>query len=161
MKKWDRGLEFEKTMKKLLKDYAEETSERRKTKIAVLIVQLRNGSRISEAIEALEKFKLTGKREVEVKVRKKRKEEMRKMIIPDEIKLSHIADIPKLHAVVMFAKRRYGFNTHSLRYSFITHLAMRGVSPQLISKITRHSKLDLLIDYTQEKMAEKVLKELI
>ncbi|MEM1579284.1 MAG: hypothetical protein QXR77_06395 [Archaeoglobaceae archaeon] len=69
---WDQGLDFEKTLKRLLRDYNEETNLRRKTKLAILITQLRNGSRISEAIEAISLFKSTGERELVVKVRKKR-----------------------------------------------------------------------------------------
>ncbi|MDI9643381.1 MAG: hypothetical protein QXQ38_03905 [Archaeoglobaceae archaeon] len=72
---WDQGLDFEKTLKKLLRDYNEETNLRRKTKLAILITQLRNGSRISEAIEVISLFKSTGERELAVKVRKKRGKE--------------------------------------------------------------------------------------
>ncbi|MEM3895982.1 MAG: hypothetical protein QW763_01800 [Archaeoglobaceae archaeon] len=157
---WDQGLDFEKTLKKLLKDYAEETNLRRKTKLAILITQLRNGSRISEAIEAISIFKSTGAREVMVKVRKKKEDEFRKMIIPEQIKQSHVVDIPNKHAIAMFAKRRYGFNTHSLRYAFVSYLAKRGVSPQIIAKITRHSKLDMILNYTQEKIADEILIKL-
>ncbi|MEM0266579.1 MAG: hypothetical protein QXM23_04755 [Archaeoglobaceae archaeon] len=46
-----------------MKDYAEEANLRRKTKLAILITQLRNGSRISEAIEAIRMFRSTGVRE--------------------------------------------------------------------------------------------------
>ena len=53
---WDQGVDFEKTLKKLLRDYQEEENLRRKTKLAILITQLRNGSRISEAIEAISIF---------------------------------------------------------------------------------------------------------
>lgn len=159
---WDKGLDFEKTYKILLKDYNEESNLRRKTKIAILLTQLRNGSRVSEAIDAIRIFKETGERVVEVRVRKKRgKEIFRKMIIPNEIKKTHIVDLPSKHSVSMFALRRYRFNTHSLRYSFITYLAQRGVSPQIIAKITGHSRLDMLLDYTQEKIADKVLIDLI
>ncbi|MEM0303167.1 MAG: hypothetical protein QXI54_08385 [Archaeoglobaceae archaeon] len=158
---WDQGLDFEKTLKKLLRDYQEEENLRRKTKLAILITQLRNGSRISEAIEAISLFKSTGERELAVKVRKKRgKEEFRKMIIPEQIKANHIVEIPSKEAVIMFAKRRYDFNTHSLRYAFISYLAKRGVSPQIIAKITRHSKLDMILNYTQEKLADEILIKL-
>lgn len=112
--------------------------------------------------QATQVFKSTGVREVEVRVRKKRgKEIFRKMIIPDEIKRTHIVDLLSKYSVSMFAMRRYGFNTHSLRYTFITYLAQLGVSPQLIAKITKHSRLDMLLDYTQEKMADERVNEMM
>ncbi|MEM4155997.1 MAG: hypothetical protein QXQ38_04645 [Archaeoglobaceae archaeon] len=47
-----------------------------------------------------------------------------------------------------------------MRYAFISYLAKRGVSPQIIAKITRHSKLDMILNYTQEKLADEILIKL-
>lgn len=156
--KWDKGIDYERVSQKLKEDYLREIEPKTKTKIAILLIQLRNGLRITEAIEAMQKFSETGEREVEVQVKKKKKEELRKAIIPEFIERAE--KIPTRDAVIKFAERTYGFNTHSLRYAFITHLAEKGVSPQLIAKITKHSKLDMLLEYTQEKKAEKLLREL-
>jgi hypothetical protein len=34
---------------------------------------------------------------------------------------------------------------------------MRGVNPSIVAKITRHSRLDFILRYTQEKTAEEIL----
>ena len=60
----------------------------------------------------------------------------------------------------VYSKCTYGFNTHSLRYAFITYLLRQGVSPSIIAKITKHSRLDYILTYTQEKTAEEVLRKL-
>jgi hypothetical protein len=36
----------------------------------------------------------------------------------------------------------------------------RGVSPSIIAKITKHSRLDYILTYTQEKTAEEILRKL-
>jgi len=61
----------------------------------------------------------------------------------------------------VFSLRELGINTHSLRYTFITHLASQGVSPQLIAKITGHSRLDYVLHYTQRLKAEELLERLV
>ena len=89
---------------------------------------------------------------------KKHRPETRLAVIPREL-----LDGPE--EVISKRMRRYcietyGFNTHSLRYAFITYLLRQGVNPSIVAKITRHSKLDFILRYTQERVAEQVLREM-
>jgi integrase len=134
----------------------------------ILLIQLRNGSRVSEAVRAFKQFIMTGKPEVEIPVSKKKRPETRLMVLPEEIadKLKECVDYVTVDddklttRVKVYAVRNLKINTHSLRYSFITYLIRTGVNPTLVAKITRHSKLDYILHYTQEKVADRILKEL-
>ena len=149
--------------------------------LAILLIQLRNGSRISEAIEALLKFLEEGKREVFVMVRKRKREvEHRKMIIPQEIAKSHFEkdvevyklieeigenfreDPKRIKKVVErisnWCRRHLGYSTHALRHAFITYYTKQGVAPQVLAKITKHKRIDHIITYTYESIGEELLK---
>ncbi len=63
-------------------------------------------------------------------------------------------------AIKSYCRRTYGFNTHSLRYAFITYLARKGVAPQIIAKITGHRDLSHILTYTERKTAEDLLRDL-
>lgn len=174
---WDRSLKYEQAynvLKRNLENLREKLKKRLRPRIlkhffmtATLLVQLRNGSRISEALEALRKFLEEKNREIHVRVRKHKKEDLRLMVIPREIQkkdvifLKTVANQITVNAIKIFCLRKFGFNTHSLRYAFITHLAKKGVSAQLIAKITRHRNLNYILTYTQTKTAEDLLKTLI
>ena len=174
---WDRGLDWEKERRKLLRLLRSEEENggvraiRRVAYLAVLYIQLSNGCRISEAAEAAIRFAQTGKREVEVRVRKRRDNALRKVIIPREIARYR----PQIRTVVAeagedphrlaervrtWASRRLG-NTHAYRYAFIGYMAKRGVAAQLIAKITGHRKLDYVLHYTQKVKAEELLEEVV
>ena len=154
---------------------------------AILLTQLVNGSRVIEALEALIKFYETGEKEVDVRVEKSRKERYRTMVIPDIINKKDLKAVAyylerlreefyqmknaegakrqelrrKIASKIShFARKHFGINTHSLRYAFITHMAKKGVSPQIIARITRHTRLDMLITYTQEQIAKDLLREM-
>ena len=145
---------------------------RRRAYICVLLTQLRNGTRVSEAAEAVYKFAFTRKREIQVRVRKRRKPVLRLVVIPPQV-VKHIDDVRVAVAGLgekravyrlsegarAYARRHLGFNSHSLRYAFISHLAKRGVAPQLIAKMTMHAKLDYILHYTSTKKAEDLLRE--
>ena len=60
-------------------------------------------------------------------------------------------------AVKTYCRRTYEFNTHSLRYAFITHLLRLSYSPSITAKIMGHSFLDHILHYTEVKVAEEVL----
>jgi len=166
-KTWDRGLDFEKIKAEL--EQAMEKTSRGPTysNLATLYIQLINGSRVSEAVDAFNNFLEERKRDLEVQVRKRwRKDkkagkvvqiiEFRKMLIPSSIKRQGIRRTPT--QVKVFAHRK-GFNTHSLRYAFVSYLGKRGIAPQIIAKITHHKRLERIIDYTSQKAADDVLKE--
>jgi len=112
----------------------------------VLLVQLRNGSRIGEAIEAVRQFCETKAVAVRVRIEKHKGNDTRLMVLPEELRgpegrerlrqaclrLSRLR-APK-HAIAVYCRKAYGFNTHSLRYAFITHLLSKGREPQLHSQ---------------------------
>jgi len=176
---WDEGLDYEKTYKRLvnhLRALREDATEKglvRRFYTMVLLTQLRNGSRVGEAIDMVCHAMRTGERDARVRVEKRSDGETRRMILPDEITR---LDLLQTRAVCeerlargkrwlvslisTYARRRLGFNTHSLRYAFITHLSRHGYSPQVIAKITGHKRLDFILSYTQEKLADKILENL-
>ena len=165
---WDRGLDFEEAQAKISRHLVRAEPPAR-CYDAILLIQLRNGLRVSEAVRAFKEFLTRKALEVEVQVSKKRKFETRLVVIPRELldaKLAGCSDLLALdekklaHRVKMYCLRRYGFNTHTLRYAFITYLLRQGVSPSIIAKITKHSRLDFILTYTQEKAAEEILKRL-
>lgn len=159
---WDRGLDLVKTYKYLSELYTKEEDQKRRDKLAVLIIQLRNGCRISEAIKAYEEFVQTGNRVLKVEVGKKKKKTYRDVVVPDFIVRPEriVAKISRTN-MWNFAKEVLNTNTHSIRYAFITHLAaLENVNPAIIAKIVCHSNLENLVTYIQEKIAVRKLLEL-
>jgi len=137
----------------------------------VLLVQLRNGSRIGEAIEAVSEFCKAGGKAitVRVKVEKHKGNDTRLMVLPEELRdrqgRDYLAQACLRLAKVKnpkdsmrdYCRRTYGFNTHSLRYAFITYMLSKGVSPSFIAKITGHKNLSYILHYTEMKTAEDLL----
>jgi len=172
--KWDKGIAYEKLKTRIVGEIdkvRKRENIKAVTKLAYLIVygiQLRNGSRISEAVEGFWKFMRREYREemkrkiVEVVVKKKRKRETRELVYPEFIPFKLIEKLRKYNIdvktknAIVYCERFLGVNTHTLRYARITYLAERGVNPSLIAKITKHSKLDFILNYTQEKLAKKI-----
>ncbi|MCD6348658.1 MAG: hypothetical protein J7L91_03455 [Candidatus Korarchaeota archaeon] len=171
---WDRGIEYDLLRKRLLRLYRRmrekaDRSRRYRKRLAhtlVLMIQLRNGCRVSEAVEALQKMASTGQRKVMVRVRKTKKEEKkREVVLPKSVPDSDLRlireDVKALTVdqVKSFARYNLGINTHTLRYAFITDMTLRqGIQPNLVAKITGHVNLDHLITYTQEVKAEELLE---
>lgn len=164
---WDRNVDFS-SMYSLLVRALRRNSEPRVCYDSILLIQLRNGLRISEAVSAFRSYLLTKKTELEVRVAKKKHPETRLVVIPQELELIRdkclellsVDDKKLIARVKMYCLRAYKINTHSLRYAFITYLLKQNVSPSIIAKITRHSKLDFILHYTQSKLAEDVLRAL-
>jgi site-specific recombinase XerD len=139
---------------------------------AILLTQLRNGSRVSEAVRSFREFLMTKTIEVSVRVSKRKDNAQRLMVIPRELintnninidickELLIFNDKRLIDRVKHYAKRVYGFNTHSLRYAFITHLLKQGINPAVVSKITGHKNINYVLTYTQEKAGVEVLRSL-
>ncbi|MFH7902928.1 MAG: integrase [Candidatus Aenigmatarchaeota archaeon] len=164
---WDKGVDYQTIYNSLVWRIRREKNPKRKAYYAILLIQLRNGLRISEAVRAYKEWLKTGNKEIEVKVSKKKKEETRLVIIPDELdpsaklwELQMVEDKKLIKRLKMFAIRKLNINTHSLRYAYITMLLRNGVNPSIIAKITKHSKLDFILTYTQQKEAERILREM-
>lgn len=164
--KWDKGISYEYAYYKILAKMKEAQDDKTYAYYAVLLTQLRNGSRVSEAIKAIQLFAKAGRREVEVQVSKKRSPTFRLMVIPGEVdqkRCISIADISVgvlANRVKVICITKLGFNTHSLRYAFITKLLKSGINPAIVAKITEHSKLDFILTYAQKKAAEETLRSI-
>ncbi len=171
---WDYSLDYDKTYKLLVAELKEARKKngikniKRLRNIIVLLTQLRNGSRIGEAISFIKIVANDFKRECYITVEKRKKSDVKRlMILPDEITKNDILKIAGFlnedkevlrKRVLAFAKKNYGFNTHSLRYAFITYYSKKGISPQVIAKMTKHAKLDYIIRYVEEMEAEDLLR---
>jgi len=173
-------LDYEKTYKLLLKDLEEARKKegpkalKRRLYLTILLTQLRNGSRIGEAIDFIHSVTQEYKREGLITVEKRKDNYQRLMVLPKEITKTDILTIKgaleeelKAHGkkglvvkISTWVKKTYSFNTHSLRYAFVSYLAKKGYPPQLIAKITGHRRLDYILHYTQEKMARQILEQL-
>lgn len=176
---WDKGVKYEEVkdvVTEVVRKYKDDDRIRSVKKLAYAVIaaiQLRNGARCSEACEAFENFvsgkfeTKDGKRVTYVRVRKKKDEVFREIYYPEFVAFDVIKRLKnyKLEistkAYKVACPRLFKVNTHSLRYARITWLLERGVNPSIVAKITKHSKLDFILDYTQEKIAEKVNKELV
>ena len=186
---WDKGLDFDNIYRLFERDIAKIREKlnngivykkdiKRLAYLTIALFQLRNGCRIGEAIEGMilicknNNLNWDKPIEVRVKVEKTKKTvSYRDMVLPSIIKRE---DIELIRSVILdlenakkprmriytWLKNHYGINTHSLRYAFITKFAEMNTSPQLIAKMTGHVNLNHLITYTQEKTANRMLRDL-
>lgn len=163
MSRWDKGVDYITVYRLLVNRIKKGGTSRSRCYDSILLIQLRNGLRVSESVRAYKQYLLTKKTEISVKISKKRKHEERMVIIPEEVieclDLLQVDDKVLVNRIKSYASGVLKINTHSLRYAFITHLLRNGVNPVIISKILKHSKLDFILTYTQEKAAANVLKD--
>ncbi len=168
---WDKGVDFDKIHKSLVSSLNKFLREKRYRSAAYAITSLiilRNGCRVSEAIDAIKNFykgeyqEKEGKIITYVRVRKKKKKEERIIVLPEQVDIKTIQSLPKLivqninrHKITMFLKYHYQINSHTLRYAFITHFA-RLIDSSLISKFIRHSNLSMLNTYVRKKLADEI-----
>lgn len=201
---FDRGVDFSKMKDKLITAYKDsienlqslDENERyyqsKKRKIVnkmiyilVALVQLMNGSRISEACDGLRQFlenddydskiitkiakseSTKYKKDGEKYVTKARYRNLifpKKWIeIPDDIKddlNDHFGNIKSdvlKKRVLDYLLKNHECNTHSLRYACINHLLYhKKIEPSLVSKHVGHSSMAQLVRYTQKKEVEKL-----
>jgi site-specific recombinase XerD len=166
---WDKGVDYESAYSRILRKIERVKSKTTKCYLIIALIQLRNGSRISEAVRAFKEWIRTNKTEIYVRVSKKKREETRLMIIPSEIAHYRLQCVDMLDIDNKVLRNRvlatlyyyFKINTHSLRYAFITHLLRNNVNPAIVSKIIKHSKLETLLHYVQVKESERVLRDLV
>ncbi len=177
-KGWDMGKDYGGLKRKILKEIErvrDKDNLKALTRLAYLItyaIQLRNGARVSEAVEGFnnflnnEYFTEKGRKKVKVRVRKKKALDTRELIYPEFLPYSLMDKLRKYRVEVRvdrakaYSRRILGVNTHTLRYARITYLLNKGVNPSIVAKITHHSKLDFILNYTQEKLADKLNLEI-
>lgn len=150
-------------------DYINQHELKRLTYLVISLVQLQNGSRISETIEAVRKFILAPESKVAViRIAKRKDGFKRKILLPElitkeilerikpQIKNNTIEELSK--KIRMFLTRHYGWNTHSLRYALINYLAIEKKTPiNLVSKLVGHKNMNQLLTYTQNKHVDELL----
>lgn len=197
----DRGVSFNDIKEKLLRHleillHRLEVEMRPKQKkiltnkicyVFIALIQLRNGSRISEACNALGEFyaadnldekilvqlaKTTGMgydRKLKKKVEKKPR--YRKMQFPEWIDkevFNEIMNIPHVPITLQsprlekrcldYMRKYFLCNTHSLRYAFINYMLNEKKIPMTtVSKIVGHTTVAQLVLYTQDKEADNVM----
>lgn len=168
--KWDKGVDFNVMRRKLERALTHEKNPKRRAYTAILLIQLMNGCRISEAVRAYRQYCKNHNHRQTVLVSKKKKPEKRDILVPSPV-VDHAGEIcvkellklreeKLIDRVKHYALNNFGINTHSLRYAFITHLLEQNISPSIIAKITKHSKLEFILTYTQEKKAKEILESL-
>ena len=133
--------------------------------VAILLIQLVNGARIGEAIRAFKTFVESGQREFQLQAEKHGN--VRFFVIPDVVRnrLAYKSiltiDDDKLEARIrMFARKYLKCNTHSLRYAFISYLAMNAVDIAIIAKLTGHQDPKYIAQYIKTKDAIEILRKL-
>jgi site-specific recombinase XerD len=170
MGRWDKGLDFKETLKKLLafkrwvRSSPEMTGNRRVQlrNVNILLLALLNGLRISEAIECYYKWlENPAVKEMAVKVAKSKKDKYRVCVTEgldavDHEYTKHL-DRPTPNNLQVWTIQHFKFNTHSLRYAFINYMLQQGYDPATVSKIIAHSRLETLMSYIQEKRAREAL----
>jgi hypothetical protein len=204
-KGFDRGIDYVPTKKLLVdkynsfvKTYNEITDDTQNAELyrrrllnrivylLIAMVQLRNGSRISEAVAAFSKFmkdsdKLSDKFKVMVKISKSEskkydkdgdpymtKPRYRKIKFPytwitlellSDIKVQYnnIQDKNLKKRVLDFLRMNFRFNTHSLRYAFINYMIYVEKRPiNDVAKHVGHANISQLVTYTQQKNSDQI-----
>lgn len=113
----------------------------------ILLLVLRNGLRLGEAIRAYQHFLKTGETVFTLPVVRRKKTVSRMVVLPDlgDIGTPRCEDIGEepiqvlAERIRMFAKNHFGFSTKELRWSFISYLLAVGYDPALVREVTGHS----------------------
>ena len=198
MSTWDKRLDFDEWRKKLEKELKELRKEKEYWQMkakpmpqkygrqlaynSILLTQLLNGSRISEAVEACITFLKTEDREQKINTRKRKKRSKNKetgeiktmghdtkvvIIIPNTIKKHYLEYIKNktieeiTDAVILFAINHHKINTHSLRYAWIAKMGELGKPANLISKAIRHTNIQTIEKYTREAQADDMKRDFV
>jgi integrase len=205
---WDKGLDFKIIKKKLINELeriynqieqiSEENANKYDTKkknlikkliyLTISLIQLRNGCRITEAVNAFKIFNESGdhNKKVIVKIGKsdatkvkkdgkrvKLKARYRKIEFPNEwididvfgyiSKSSALNDVLKCsnikRRIFDYLTKNFNCNTHSLRYAFISYLLYeKKVEPIIVAKFVGHANTNQLHRYSQMKEVDKIFK---
>lgn len=189
---FDRGVDYV-TMRDKLKDAYKKLHDdynsglvRKVIYTLIAMIQLRNGSRISEAVEAFKGFMnnpdhLDTKVMVKIaksKTRKIKKDtgeafmtktRYRKMAFPVEWVIIPIVGLEEIKEFLNTDKgnlkkrvldhllKNYNCNTHSLRYACINYLLYtQNKQTTVVAKFVGHSNVNQLVRYTQNQEADKL-----
>ncbi|MCX8166211.1 MAG: hypothetical protein N3D79_06480, partial [Acidilobaceae archaeon] len=165
---WDMGIDYESAYRRLAKIITKADGGVGICYASIALTQLRNGSRVSEAIDAFLYYVTTGAEVTRVKVRKKKKEEFRLMRIPPIVlqnnkvretcrELTLVPPRKLRDRVRWWVRVNLNSNTHSLRYSFITHALMSGLDFAVVARAVHHSNPVLVQRYIQQRIANHII----
>lgn len=191
---FDRGIDYENikeklitAMNKLCEIYKEEEKKLTISRLVyntIALIQLKNGSRISEAVKAfmifinkgigdkiIVRISKTGALKVMKSGQKKRsKVRYRKMMWPKWIS-NDIYDLLKNNKfiddligvgtlkkrVLDYLARNFDCNTHSLRYACINFMInVKKIPINIVSKYVGHGNVQQMITYTQQKHVDEI-----
>ena len=167
---WSKDLDYDSEVERLQTLIAANTGKR-KAYFAILLTQLAQSCRISEAVDALMRWAKNKKNTdlVQIRTRKRKDVYWRDVFIPKTI-LDNSRIIKRVlnkfdysdnlvDNVRKFASYHL-YNTHALRHAGITYQGMKGTPDQVIAVGTGHKKVEHIRIYTQRSASRKVLKEM-
>lgn len=167
---WGKELDYDKEVEKL-KNLIATSKGKQKAYYSILLVELTQSCRVSEACDAMLKWAKNKKLTefVKVKTRKRKDTYWREVFIPKSIRedsksikriLNQFELSPQfIDNVVHFALYHLS-NTHAYRHAGITHQGEMNIPDQVIARGTGHKKVEHIRIYTQRSAAVKVLKEM-
>jgi len=167
---WGKQLDFDQEIERLQTLIAANKGKQ-KAYYAILLTQLSQSCRISEAVDALTQWAKNKKNVdlVEIRVRKRKDTYWRDIFIPKSIKnesksLKRIINKFQfsdnlVDNIIHFAIYHL-YNTHALRYAGITQQGEMKIPDQVIAAGTGHKKLEHIRRYTEKMAARKVLQEM-
>ena len=179
------GLDFENVklmilqeIEKCKRNINDKVYRKRLLYLTILYIQLCNGLRVSESVDAFLKWLETGYRELNINVRKRSDNYHRLVIIPREVsdlrsilqevlnefKIKSNLPLPEVltNRVKNFATHTLKINTHALRYAFITFMSKKlKLMPQELAKLTGHKDIKFIMHYHEKTHAEETLRKIL
>ena len=187
---FDRGVNYHEIKDKLVKEYKIVTDTVTNNRLEYLykynklvylnvaMIQLKNGSRVSEAVGALKKFLSSDEKKVTVKISKTQsiktkkngekfetKARFRHMVYPDWVKLeepkillTHLEKMSNpLNNTLQYLDRYFDCNTHSLRYSFVNYaMTEKKIPIAIIAKFIGHANVNQIVTYSSRLESDKL-----
>ena len=182
---WDRKIPFEQLSKRLIEDFnlliAEWYRKQRKKYIskqvvyqAIAIIQLYNGLRAGEAIEAFKEWIKTNQEEVEVTVEKRKDGTKRIALIPEiimfnrniieralDLGFGNINNLNK-NAYKKWFLTTYNINTHTLRKAWESYMARKlGKDLALITAWQGRKTVESHLAYLRREEAKEDIKRIL
>lgn len=142
---WYMGIDYESARGAIVEHMKSAKSRKQRCYDSILLIQLENGLRASEAVRAYREYLSTGQRCLEVYV--SRRWVKRVVVIPDEVEacaeLSSTDPAKLTRRIISYVKYTYGFNSHSLRYAFIVHMLRKHGDVSLVKEITKQTRVHI------------------
>ena len=168
---WSKDLDYQTEIEVLKKLVIEESRILQKAYYAILLTQLSQSMRLSEAVDAMLKWAKEPKEviNVQVKTRKRKSVYWRDVYIPKTVLdnsgpikrgLNQLEYSAKLVNTIGHFVRYHLYNSHALRHAAITHQGEMNIPAQVIAKGTGHVRAEQVSTYTQRTAIVKVLKDM-